>query len=317
MLKLFSSIVTPILLYGCEVWGPYLLCRMDSIDMFKNQILRINSEMEKLHLKFCKRVLGVHSKSTNIAVFGELGRTPLIFQIAKLVIKYWFRIKSPSFSNTLVGEAAKACMELKLKPTIFLRYTLQLCEEEDSILQNEVSNLQTEISKSEKSVCHYVKRGLQNVFMRYWGEQFQPDKNGGKLRIFKKVKKRFEPEKYLFEITNFKHRQAVTKLRISAHKLTVETGRYNNTPYNDRLCRFCDLNEVGDEHHFLMSCKNIKLLSLRSKFFEDLYKINSSFKLFSSEELFMYIMAMKDESIMKLVAKFCFEVLTTFDSLLE
>ena len=48
----------------------------------------------------------------------------------------------------------------------------------------------------------------------------------------------FEPEKYLFEITNFKHRQVVTKLRISAHKLTVETGRYNNTPYNDRLCRF-------------------------------------------------------------------------------
>ena len=94
--------------------------------------------MEKLHLKFCKRVLGVHSKSTNIAVFGKLGRTPLIFQTAKLVIKYWFRIKSPSFSNTLVGEAAKACMELKLKPTIFLRYTLQLCEEEDSILQNEV-----------------------------------------------------------------------------------------------------------------------------------------------------------------------------------
>ena len=86
--------------------------------------------------------------------------------------------------------------------------------------------------------------------MRYWAEQFQPDKNGGKLRIFKKVKKRFEPEKYLFEITNFKHRQAVTKLRISAHKLTVETGRYNNTPYNDRLCRFCDLNEVGDAHHF-------------------------------------------------------------------
>ena len=71
-------------------------------------------------------------------------------------------------------------MEFKLKPTVFLRYTLQLCEEEDSILQNEVSNLQIKIFKSEKSVCHYVKRGLQNVFMRYWGEKFQPDKNGGK-----------------------------------------------------------------------------------------------------------------------------------------
>ena len=69
MLKLFSSIVTPILLYGCEVWGPYLLGRMDSIERFKNQILRINSEMEKLHLKFCKQVLGIHSKSTNIGIW--------------------------------------------------------------------------------------------------------------------------------------------------------------------------------------------------------------------------------------------------------
>ena len=124
--------------------------------------------------------------------------------------------------------------------------------------------------------------------MRYWGEKFQSNENGGKLRIFKKVKKRFEPEIYLFEITNFKHRQAVTKLRISVHKLTVDTGRYNNSTYNDRLCTFSDLNELGDGHHFLMSCRNIKLLSLRSKFFEDLYKINSSFKLFSSEELDVY-----------------------------
>ena len=92
--------------------------------------------------------------------------------------------------------------------------------------------MQTEAFKSEKSVCYYVKRGLQNDFMRYWGEQFQPDKNGGKLKILKKVKKHFEPEKYLFEITNFKHRQAVTKLRniLITHKLTVETGRYNHAP---------------------------------------------------------------------------------------
>ena len=56
--------------------------------------------MKKLHLKFCKRVLGVHSKSTNIAVFGELGRKPLIFQIAILVIKYWFRIKVRHLKHT-------------------------------------------------------------------------------------------------------------------------------------------------------------------------------------------------------------------------
>ena len=44
-------------------------------------------------------------------------------------------------------------MELKLKPTIFLKYTLQLCEDEELISQNEVSNLQTESFESEKVIA--------------------------------------------------------------------------------------------------------------------------------------------------------------------
>ena len=316
MLKLFSSIVTPILLYGCEVWGPHLLGRINSFDMFKKKIFQINSAIEKLHLKFCKRVLGVHSKSTNMAIYAELGRTPLIVQIAKLVVKYWFRIKSSLFSNTLVGKAANVCMELNLKSTIFRKYALQLCGGENCDSQTELSNLQTELSDTEKgNVCHYVKRRFKEAFILYWAEQFQPVENTGKLRTFRKIKKHFECEKYLNEISNFKYRQAVTKLRISAHKLTVETGRYNNVPYNDRLCRLCELNEVGDEHHFLMSCTNMKFIDLRTKFIDNLYKINGFFNLFTSKNLFIYIMAMKDKSIMKLVGKYCFDVLAAFDSL--
>jgi hypothetical protein len=35
-------------------------------------------------------------------------------------------------------------------------------------------------------------------------------------------------EKYLLEIKNFKYCQAVTKLRVSAHRLPIEIGRYKN-----------------------------------------------------------------------------------------
>ena len=43
------------------------------------------NKMESLQLKFFKRILGVHSKSTNLAVYGELGRVPLIVQISTLL----------------------------------------------------------------------------------------------------------------------------------------------------------------------------------------------------------------------------------------
>ena len=54
-LKLFDSLVTPILLYSSEIWGFGCI-----------------SNIEKIHLQFCKRVLSVRS-STPFMVYGELG----------------------------------------------------------------------------------------------------------------------------------------------------------------------------------------------------------------------------------------------------
>ena len=38
--KLFSSMVLPILLYNCEIWGPYLIGKTDSVDAFKTKFLK-------------------------------------------------------------------------------------------------------------------------------------------------------------------------------------------------------------------------------------------------------------------------------------
>ncbi len=56
-LELFDRNIVPIMLYDCEVWGP------------ENYI-----ETEKLHLNFFKHILGVHGRTTNNMVYGELGR---------------------------------------------------------------------------------------------------------------------------------------------------------------------------------------------------------------------------------------------------
>ena len=55
--------------------------------------------------------------------------------------------------------------------------------------------------------------------------QIQQQENQGKLRTFKKFKTNLNFEEYLNEISNIKHRQVVTKLRISSHRLPVESGR--------------------------------------------------------------------------------------------
>ena len=117
------------------------------------------------------------------------------------------------------------------------------------------------------------------------------------------------------DISNIKHRQAVTKLRISSHRLPVESGRYNNIPFDKRTCKLCNLNEVGNEQHYLMQCSNTLLKEIRYSFIQKLHQINSSFSLFNDQDLFLYIISMKDKSITKLVAKFCYDILAGFDHL--
>jgi hypothetical protein len=86
--------------------------KTNSFEIFKSKIFKVINEIERFHLKFCKRIHGVHSKTTNIAIYAELGRIPLIAQISLHIIKYWLHIKDASFDKTLADEAARVCMDM-------------------------------------------------------------------------------------------------------------------------------------------------------------------------------------------------------------
>jgi hypothetical protein len=68
--------VLPILTYGYEIWG------------FHN-----SPDIERVYLKFLKQILGVRQQTTNIAVYGELGKFPLSVIRNIRIIKFWSRIR--------------------------------------------------------------------------------------------------------------------------------------------------------------------------------------------------------------------------------
>ena len=76
--RLFDSLITPIGLYGCEVWTPFCLKSNSLTDC--SQLLA-NWEAfipERLNQRICRMLLSVHKKSSKLAVLGELGRNPLL-----------------------------------------------------------------------------------------------------------------------------------------------------------------------------------------------------------------------------------------------
>ena len=44
------------------------------------------------------------------------------------------------------------------------------------------------------------------------------------------------------------------KLKCVNHYMPIVAGRYSNIPIDDRICKICQTNEIGDEFHYLFNC---------------------------------------------------------------
>ena len=96
MLKLFDSCIAPILLYGSEVWAPFMNFDWKQWD---------STQIEKIHTQFLKRLLGVNRSTTNVLIRSELGRHSLQEQILARNINYIKYIESKD-PQTLVKLSA-------------------------------------------------------------------------------------------------------------------------------------------------------------------------------------------------------------------
>lgn len=75
VIELFDVACSSKMNYVAEVWG------------YTNA-----KDLERVHLKFCKRLLGVKSSTCTPAVYCELGRKPLLLTRTLRIIKYWFKV---------------------------------------------------------------------------------------------------------------------------------------------------------------------------------------------------------------------------------
>ena len=50
------------------------------------------------------------------------------------------------------------------------------------------------------------------------------------------------------------------KFRCSSHKLPIETGRRFGIDREERICKDCDMNVLGDEYHFIVECPKSNII---------------------------------------------------------
>ena len=97
-LHIFDHTIKPILTYGCEIWASNTK-KFRSSDQTLETLYK-DLHAEKLHLKYCKYILGVHAKASNLATIGEF---PLYHDICENITKYYSRLLQMN-SDILLGQ---------------------------------------------------------------------------------------------------------------------------------------------------------------------------------------------------------------------
>ena len=251
-LKLFDVLIKPIICYGSDVWGPLNnLQGSKSTDIFWKRAEKLPIEI--FQNKFCKNVLGVNNKATNAAVMGELGRVPMTLYVVKYMLRFAQHIKKEGDRMTLLSAAS---IEDNALPT-----NKSWKGSLENILK--LFGFAWPADALNDGFITRVFEAMKTNYINYWKRLLgDVNTNTGKLYLYRQIKSCFKFEPYLQHVTKNKMRRSMTAIRISTHKLEIETGRYvynNGSPISrdQRCCTLCQqigISTPGDELHALLLC---------------------------------------------------------------
>ena len=219
-----------------------------------------------INIILCKYILGISKYSTDAAVRGELGRYPIAIKLISLSVKYWIRTSSLDVRNIVKLSYIENVCSFKGEKNNWagiIYHLLNLFE-----MSYRWENQENEESMGSSADICTIKSHMYSLYSNLWRSHINRS-NSNKLRTYAKFKTDFKLENYI-AINKCKLRRHFSMLRISAHKLAIETGRYTRpvTNENERICIYCDGKEIENEFHLLFNCE--MYTKEREKFFTTL-----------------------------------------------
>ena len=227
--QLFNHTILPILLYGCEIWG------------FHNTNL-----IENVHNQFLRSITKLRKSTPIYMVYAELGITPVDVHIKSRMIGFWISVLNKE--NTRLSKLMYNIMLNESKQGINFKWINHIKEILISIGRPEMLDLK--IINNPKAVKGNITKTLHDLSIQEWNAKLSESSKGRNYKVFKE---QIEFESYLRLLPRQLYIPLI-KFRTSNHRLPVEVGRLNGTPYTDRKCTLCDKNDLGDEFHYLLTC---------------------------------------------------------------
>ena len=230
---IFDKCVLPVVSYGSEIWGT-----------------DVHKTIENVHLKFCKKQLGVGSKTPTPAVLGECGRERIFVACIIKSVEFWLKIISLPVESLLGSCYALNYNKCQLGKTNWASKIRDILNSYGFgwIWENQ------SVPDSVAFVNIFSERVKDCEFQKWSSEVC----NMPKLRLYCKFKEDKQEELYLSLPIPMRLRRDLARFRTTSHNLEVEMGRHTNISYEDRLCQLCgrsNIFAVEDEFHVVFDCE--------------------------------------------------------------
>ena len=143
-----------------------------------------------------------------------------------------------------------------------------------------------------------IERRLSDIYIQNWQQQVNTMSS---CIIYRSIKPYFKSEKYLM-LSNISDRISICKFRCRNTKIPVVILGYanSNTAYENRLCSICDMNEVGDEYHYILKCPAFQ--DHRNQYLSEFYTTNPNM------DKFAQLFQSSNNTVLCKLAKFTYEI---------
>ena len=228
-MKLFDHTVLPILTYSAEIWG------------YENSVI-----LERIHCEFMRKILHLRKSTPLYMLYAETGRHPIELTIKCRMISFWNRIITGD-ENKLAHKLYKYMLNL---PNFNSKWISKIKEILAETGRNDLWINQYNQQLNSSTLKTIIKQRLLDQNLQRWHASLN-DSNKGKM--YSTFKENIKIEGYLTSLNN---RDALNllKFRTGNHRFPVETGRWSGIDISERKCQLCQLNDVGDEFHYLLKC---------------------------------------------------------------
>ena len=104
----------------------------------------------------------------------------------------------------------------------------------------------------DNSGIYLIIQRIHDQYIQIWFCELDQSPKLITYRLYKTV---FVTNNNLSRIYNYNLRTCLSRFRCSSHKLFIEEGRHHTIARELRLCKYCNMNMIENEYHFLLVCR--------------------------------------------------------------